>query len=245
MTLIASHRGGALLWAENSPTAFRNTAALGVDQVEFDIHPTADGEIVVIHDATLDRTTSGSGPVAERTLGELKALSLKVTEDEHMLTLAELAAIFAPTDIALRMEVKADQAHVPYRGLLAQALEVLDAQDMRARTVVTSFQADVVAEAATIEGLAEVIWLVSPAVQDAIGLGGIFAVAAEVGVRSVSLRANRMDANVLGALRSRGLSVGAWAVNDDETIGRMLELGADVFTTDIPTHALALRATLG
>src|SRR5271170_593905 len=103
MTLIASHRGGALLWAENSPTAFRKTAALPVDQVEFDIHPTADGEIVVIHDATLDRTTSGSGPVAARTLAELKALLLKVTEDEHMLTLAELVAVFAPTAIRLRM----------------------------------------------------------------------------------------------------------------------------------------------
>ena len=87
MTLIASHRGGALLWPENSPTAFRETAALPVDQVEFDIHPTADGEIVVIHDATLDRTTTGTGPVAARTLAQLRALSLKVTEDDHMMTL--------------------------------------------------------------------------------------------------------------------------------------------------------------
>ncbi len=241
MTLIASHRGGALLWAENSPTAFRNTAALPVDQVEFDIHPTADGGIVVIHDATLDRTTSGTGPVAARTLAELQALSLKVTEDERMLTLAELAALFAPTGIALRMEIKPDHTHHPYRGLLDQALSVLDEQGMRARTVVTSFQADTVAEAATQPGLADVIWLVSPSVQDDIGLGGIVGVTAETGVRTVCLRHNRLDQAALHELRSRGLSVGAWAVNDDAAIRRMLDLGVDVFTTDLPTHALALR----
>jgi glycerophosphoryl diester phosphodiesterase len=241
MTLIASHRGGALLWAENSPTAFRETAALPVDQVEFDIHPTADGEIVVIHDATLDRTTTGTGPVAARTLAQLKALSLKVTEDEHMMTLGEVAELFAPTNITLRMEVKPDHLHHPYPGLLPRVLAVLDAHDMRERTVVTSFQADTVAEATTIEGLADVIWLVSPMVQDDIGLGGIVAVTGEVGVRAVSLRANRMDERVAAELRARGLAVGAWAVNDDDTIRRILALGVDVFTTDIPTHALALR----
>jgi glycerophosphoryl diester phosphodiesterase len=241
MTLIASHRGGALLWAENSPTAFRNTAALPVDQVEFDIHPTADGEIVVIHDATLDRTTTGTGPVAARTLAQLRALSLKVTEDEHMMTLGEVAQLFTATAIALRMEVKPDHLHHPYPGLLPQALAVLDAHGMRGRTVVTSFQADTVAEAITMQGLADVIWLVSPRVQDDIGLGGIVAVTEEIGVRTVSLRANRMDERVVAEFRARGLSVGAWAVNDDETIRRMLELGVDVFTTDIPTRALALR----
>jgi glycerophosphoryl diester phosphodiesterase len=64
MTDIASHRGGALLWPENSRIAFENTAKLQVEQVEFDVHPTRDGKLVVIHDDTLDRTTDGKGPVA-------------------------------------------------------------------------------------------------------------------------------------------------------------------------------------
>ena len=64
MTDIASHRGGALLWPENSRIAFEQTAKLPVEQVEFDVHPTRDGKLVVIHDDTLDRTTDGKGPVA-------------------------------------------------------------------------------------------------------------------------------------------------------------------------------------
>jgi glycerophosphoryl diester phosphodiesterase len=241
MTLIASHRGGSLQWPENSPTAFRNTAALPVDQVEFDIHPTADGEIVVIHDATLDRTTNATGPVATRTLAELRAITLNGTAGEHMFSLAELAALFAPTAITLRMEVKYDSYHVPYPGLLARALEVLDAAGLRSRTVVTAFPADTVAEAVATPGLAGAIWLVAPPVQDDIGLNGIAAVAAAIGVRAVGIRENRLDAGVLGKLRAHGLAVGAWAVNDEAAIRKVLDLGVDVFTTDIPSRALALR----
>jgi len=240
MTLIASHRGGSLEWPENSPMAFRHTAALPVDQVEFDIHPTADGEIVVIHDATLERTTDGSGPVAARTLAELKALTLRGTADDRMLTLAELAALFAPTAITLRMEVKPDNAHCPYPGLLPRALAVLDAAGMRGRTVVTSFQAETVAEAAAAPGLAGAIWLVAPPVQDDIGVASIAAVAGAIGVSAVGLRHNRLDEAVIGRLRASGLAVGAWAVNDEAAICAVLALGVDVFTTDIPTRALAL-----
>lgn len=241
MTLIASHRGGALEWPENSPTAFRRTAALAVDQVEFDIHPTADGALVVHHDATLERTTSGHGAVAAHSLAELRALTLKGTEGEAMLTLAELAALFAPTRIGLRMELKPDAGHVPYPGLLAAALAVLDAAGLRGRTVVTSFQADSVAEAVRAPGLAGAIWLVAPLVQDDIGLGGVVAVARAMGCGAVGIRQNRLDAAVLARLRAGGLAVGAWAVNSEEAIRRMLGLGVDVFTTDMPTTALALR----
>ncbi len=240
-TMIASHRGGALQWPENSPTSFANTAKLAVDQVEFDIHPTADGEVVVMHDSTLDRTSNGTGPIAKCSLAELKALTLTGTDGEAMLTLAELCAIFAPTAITLRMEVKYDTNRRPYPGLLAKALTVLDQFNLRRRTVITSFLADTVAEAAAIPGTAGAIWLVSPDVQDYVGLLGIAAVARGAGAKTIGIRHNRLDADVLGALRSQGLSVGAWAVNDEAAIRKVLALGVDVFTTDIPTTALALR----
>jgi glycerophosphoryl diester phosphodiesterase len=240
MTLIAAHRGGALEWPENSPTAFRRSAALGVDQIEFDIHPTADGEIVVIHDATLDRTTSGSGPVAARTLAELRAVTLNDTDGQHLLTLAEVCAIFAATEVTLRIEVKYDPAHRAYPGLVGQALAVLDRAGLRGRTVMTGFQAGTVAEAAQAGGLAGTIWLVSALVQDDIGPDGIVAVCRAAGLGHVSLREARLDAGLLGRLRA-DLGVGAYAVNDAAAIGRALALGVDVFTTDVPSLALRMR----
>ena len=240
MTLIASHRGGALLWPENSPTSFRHTAALEVDQVEFDIHPTSDGEIVVIHDATLDRTTNGSGRVASCSLAALKALTLTGT-DEAMLTLAELAALFAPTSITLRMEVKTDVDHLSYPGLLTQALGVLETAGMRGRTVVTSFNLAIAAAAAEQGGLAGAIWLVSPEVQRQMGIDAVRQAAVAHGIGRVGLRCTHLDAAVLAELRAAGLGVGAWAVNDALAMADMLALGVDVFTTDLPTTALLLR----
>ena len=241
MTLIASHRGGALEWPENSPSAFRATAGLPVDQVEFDVHPTADGEIVVFHDATLERTSNGRGEVAAQTLAELKALVLDGTDGEHMLTLAELADIFLPTGIVLRMEVKTDARKAVYPGLLEKALAVLDARGLRARTVVTSFDLAVAAQAAASAGLVQAIWLVSPDVQARIGVAGIVSTALEAGVSMVGIRCTRLDASVLHGLREGGLAVGSWATNDSLQIAAMLRLGVDVFTTDRPSQALLLR----
>ncbi len=95
--LFAAHRGGALLWAENSLLAFRNALALGADFLELDVHLTRDGEVVVIHDATLDRTTTGTGPVRERTLAELRAVRLKdrggAVLEESVPTLDQVVAL--------------------------------------------------------------------------------------------------------------------------------------------------------
>lgn len=242
MTLIASHRGGSLEAPENSPTSFRHTAGLAVEQVEFDIHPTADGHIVVVHDATLDRTTDGTGPVAARTLAELRRLTIAGTAADRIMTLPEVIEVFRPTGIALRMEVKSDPAHQPYPGLLANALRLLDAAGMRGRTVVTSFLAPIVAEAVQAPGLLGRIWLVAPGVMDDIGLEGVVAAAEAHAIGHVGIRASRLDARVLAHLRTAGLGVGAWAVNDPDAVRRMLDLDVEVFTTDIPAQALAIRA---
>ncbi|HEY9546194.1 MAG TPA: glycerophosphodiester phosphodiesterase family protein, partial [Solimonas sp.] len=71
--LISAHRGGAAYAPENTMTAFANAARLGVDELEMDTQLTADGELVVIHDDTLDRTTNCSGSVGAMTLADIEA----------------------------------------------------------------------------------------------------------------------------------------------------------------------------
>jgi hypothetical protein len=69
-----AHRGGAKRWPENTLVAFRNAAELGYQHIETDVHETSDGELVLFHDPTLDRTTNGRGNLADCTLAELKRL---------------------------------------------------------------------------------------------------------------------------------------------------------------------------
>lgn len=71
---VAAHRGWSEAYPENTMEAFRAAVALGVDQLETDIRITGDGELVLIHDATVDRTTNGTGLVREKTLEELQRL---------------------------------------------------------------------------------------------------------------------------------------------------------------------------
>lgn len=71
---IVCHRGANTIAPENTLPAFECALAAGFDVIELDLHITADGEIVVIHDPTLDRTTNGTGPVTQQTLAELRKL---------------------------------------------------------------------------------------------------------------------------------------------------------------------------
>ena len=74
--LVMAHRGGKGLWPENTLYAFEQATLLGVDVLEMDLHSTADGALVVLHDSTVDRTTDGTGPIHDLTLVQAQALEL-------------------------------------------------------------------------------------------------------------------------------------------------------------------------
>lgn len=107
---VSAHRGGARCRPENTLAAFRHAVALGVHQIEFDVRGTADGEIVVIHDATLDRTTDGAGKVCDRTLAELRRLDAAQGwrpefAGEPIPTLDEALAVL-PSDVWVNVQIK-------------------------------------------------------------------------------------------------------------------------------------------
>ena len=135
-----AHRGNRVACPENTLAAFRRALDDGADIMETDLHVTADGEFVCIHDATVDRTTDGSGPVAGMTLAQLKALSASYGrpgfEAERIPTLAELAELLSP-DVALAIELKSD--HFLWPDVTRRLVKALTASAVRDRTVVLSF----------------------------------------------------------------------------------------------------------
>ncbi len=137
---VIAHRGNSVATPENTLAAFRRAIDDGADIVETDLHLTRDGVFVCIHDATLDRTTDGHGPVADLTLAEIKRYSASYGRPafaaERIPTLDELSAIL-PLHIALALELKTDrflESHVA-RHLVDQ----LGASGVKDRTVVLSF----------------------------------------------------------------------------------------------------------
>ena len=243
MTEIASHRGGALLWAENSRLAFEQTARLPVEQVEFDVHPSRDGRLVVIHDATLERTTDGAGAVCQHDWAELSRLILKGSGGQRMLLLDEVIEIFRPTSIILRLEMKAGPNRVPYPDHPARIVAALRAgghprahgDDQLPARHRGRGAAPRHADAPCLAGDARDPGRYRPR-------GGDRPCAQADGVPMLGLRGNVLDAATVAKVRQAGLGIGGWACNDAAAIAKMFDLGVDVFTTDRPDLALETRA---
>lgn len=140
---VMAHRGNRVYCPENTLASFRRAIDEGADIIETDLHLTADDILVCIHDATLDRTTNGNGPVAEKTLAELKQLSasygLPEFEAERIPTLDELIPLL-PADRALALELKTDRFLEP--AIARQLLNQLRLGGIFDRTVLLSFHLD-------------------------------------------------------------------------------------------------------
>ena len=241
MTEIAAHRGGAALWPENSAAAFEGAARLGVEQVEFDVQLSADGVPVVFHDATLDRMTDGAGPLAERTLADLKALRL-AQGGGPILTLDETLEILCPSTLTLRCEIKPGPGMAPYPGIVERALSAFARRDLLARTVITSFHLPTLGTAgAAATPPAGRIWLVATPVLKLLSARHVAAAARREGVGDIAVRLADLDEAALAQLRGDGLAVGAYAVLEDSEIARALDLGLGVAAADRPDAALRLR----
>jgi glycerophosphoryl diester phosphodiesterase len=135
-----AHRGNRVACPENTLAAFRRALGDGADLLETDLWVAADGPFVCIHDATLERTTDGTGPVEARTLAELKRLSASFGRygfaAERIPTLAEVAALLPP-DRGLALELKSDRFLDPEVG--RRLGEELAAIGVLERCVVLSF----------------------------------------------------------------------------------------------------------
>lgn len=141
--LVIGHRGNAAHAPENTMESFRQAVAIGVDALELDVHVTADGEVVVIHDPTLDRTTDGSGRVDRMRLTEVQSFDagFRFTADRGATWPYRASGVTVPTlaevisalpDTPLLVEVKTEAAS----GATRTVIESLGAQ---ARCIVASF----------------------------------------------------------------------------------------------------------
>jgi glycerophosphoryl diester phosphodiesterase len=244
-TIIAAHRGGALEAPENSPTSFRHASGLAVDYVEFDVHPSADGQLVVHHDAVLGRITDLTGPVAATPWADIAKAKIKGTDGERPLLLDEVIDIFEPTAIDLRLEIKSAADGVPYPGLEAEIANALVQRKMLPRTLISAFNIDTLGRFRDIAAPRDFLWLVSPQTFRQIGgIGSVLAVAQRFGIPEIAPRIQVMNEGVVAAGKAAGIRVGAYAVNEEADIRAMLALGVSAFTSDRPTLALKLRDEL-
>ena len=245
MTLITGHRGARNLWAENSLTGFRNALRLGVDAIEFVVHLTKAGELVVIHDATLERTTDGSGPVRDLTPEARASVELRET-DETIPTLDEVLAVLAPGDGPdLHVEIKIDETGTPYPGIAEKVADALARFGVEGRSHLTSFDTSVLDDCR--RHAPDVARLVSVNASWAAKQGGLAAFLAAVDglVDIVAVHHELLDAEWNLATRTLPLDrLCVWTLNDEPAIRHWLGRGIGHLASDSPDLALRLRAAL-
>jgi glycerophosphoryl diester phosphodiesterase len=240
---IAAHRGGARLWPENSLTAFRGAVGLGVDLVEMDVHQTRDGEVVVIHDPTLDRTTTGHGVVHDFSWAELGAITIRGTADERLPRLAEVLALLRPTSVGLLLEIKSAPGGGRYPGIEERVLALVRDAEMTGRTRVMAFDWAILERLRMLSPSVRLTGLLAQ--QGSERLGGVSSVAARLrtlGANDLGIERTLLSAEAIRAAHQAGLTIGVWTVNDGEELRRALAGGVDYVTTDQPDVALRLRA---
>jgi glycerophosphoryl diester phosphodiesterase len=226
MTMIYAHRGASATHPENTLRAFQHALALGVDGIELDVHATADGIPVVIHDRDVRRTTDGTGYVDETPLERLEAFD--AGDGERVPTLAEVLALVG--DAAhLDVEIKGTGIERAVLGVLAQYPAV--------RWAISSFAWDTLRTVRQLDSLAEV-WPLAERVGD-----DLVAVAAELGSPAVSLFTDAYTAETAAELRDAGLRVIVWTVNDPREARRVSDLGAFALCTDDPQRISAIDRT--
>lgn len=242
MTLITGHRGARNLWAENSLTGFRNVLDLGVDAVEFDVHLTTAGELVVIHDATLDRTTDHTGPVRALLPEARQKVMLKDTH-EAIPTLSEVLEVLAPANrLAFHIEIKADETGTPYQGIVERVAGEIGRFGIGSRSCLTSFDTSVLEDCR--RQAPAIVRLVSISAISAEKHGGISQFLEKIDglAKLVAVHYELLEAEwdiITDAVPIEDLCV--WTVNDEETIRRWLARGIGHLTSDAPDLALKLR----
>lgn len=247
MTDIASHRGGARIWPENSRIAFRNSAVLPVDFIEFDIHRSRDGVLVVHHDSVLGRTASGAGAVGDMDWATLQAVELIGTEGETIPSFDEVLDILEPSGIRLRIELKTRQGGERYPGIEAQVVARLQERCLLDRTTFTSFDLPTLVELLRLAPATPTIWLIADKllVPPARDLRGLCRKAGVAGVPEIAIRiAQARDGDGEACCRE-AVKLGYYGAHDEPAIRKAFVDGVTAFTTDRPDIAIAVRRAIG
>jgi glycerophosphoryl diester phosphodiesterase len=231
--LVVAHRGASAVAPENTLAAFRAALDLGCMAVECDVHLSADGVPVVIHDARVDRTTSGSGAVASLTAEQLRSV------DAGAWFGAQFAGERVPTlDEALEVCAGRARLFVELKSgggsILAEAAMAAIARHPETDVAVISFDAELVQAVAQRRADVPVGLLVAE--RNVRRQGHVKSVQATRAVSAgfIAPQATAAGNGLIEAAHGQGLLVSVWTVDDPRAMRRLSDLGVDAVTTNDP-----------
>ncbi|MDY0322942.1 MAG: glycerophosphodiester phosphodiesterase [Candidatus Carbobacillus sp.] len=232
--LIFAHRGASYKAPENTMVAFQLALEEGADGIELDVHVSADGVPVVIHDARLERTTNGRGWITEWTVKELKTLDAGSWFDpeydqERIPLLEEVLAWIKPTSLHLNIELK--DAPKMSQDILERVVALVRAYDLGERVVISSFHHERLVH----------LKAIAPEIERAIlyvaRLYQPWVYAAYVGASALHPYFEAVDARYVREVRAQGLAIRPYTVDDPQRIRELSAFGVTAVITNTPQQA--------
>ncbi len=210
-----AHRGFAAVNPENTLTAVERAVDAGADAVEVDVRRCGTGELVVVHDETVDRVTDGTGRVADLSLSTLQSLDVLGTGAGVPSLSAVVATV--PEDCLLNIELKETGLAETVRAVVA---------DTDSDVLVSSFETTALSEVAAVSDLPRALLCQESALDRA----------RQLDCRAIHPHESVCDREFVAAAHDAGLRVNAWTVRSQETARRLAEAGVDGLIADAPGY---------
>ncbi len=240
--VIYAHRGASAYAPENTMASFRKALNMGAGGIELDVHLSADGHLVVIHDETVDRVSNGKGLVRDKTLKELKSLDFGSWysgdfANEKMPELFEVFQLLSSGNALLNIEIK--NGPIFYPGIEAKVAEALKKYGMVKRTIVSSFNHYSLVE----------IRKINPEIKTAIlymaGLYEPWVYSKHVGAAAIHPLFYNIVPEIMKGCIENKIIVNPFTVDKPEHIKSMVLAGVDGIITNVPDVALKIVKELG
>ena len=240
--LNIAHRGFRSRYPENTMLAFKKAVEAGCDGIEFDVHLSKDGEAVIIHDETVDRTTDGTGLVGQKTYRELKALNAAKPHPETVdfapiPSLREYFEYMAEQpDIISNIELKTGV--FVYEGIEEVVYRLMKEYGLIDRCIVSSFNHESVLrmkqiDSAVVCGLLVDSWQIRPELY-----------VRELGIECYHPSAYCVTPKLVAALHNAGVRINPWFGSIQCDYRQLIGMGVDSLITDYPEKITALLKDL-
>ncbi len=249
--LVVAHRGGAALAPENTLAAFENALKIGVDQVECDVHVSKDGELVVMHDPDVSRTTNGAGQIGQMTLVEIQKLNDAAKfgngswPEQKVPTLGQVLDL-VKGKAGVQIEIKVAAGNTRYSGIEKKVADLLNAKGMTDKAIVISFDFPTLKDIKAIEpriktgALVNVQWMTQRMTKTPEQI--LDEVIQTTGADYFLPTSSSVNEALVKATHARGLKLGTWTVDASAEMKRLAGWGVDAITSNKPDE---LKRALG
>ncbi len=250
-----AHRGGSLLAPENTMAAFRNALTMPVDAVELDVQMSRDGQLIVFHDATVDRVTDGEGNILDLDFAYLRSLNAAAhfpggwPQAEQIPTLREVLAL-AKGRVHVSIEIKLaerDNAYWRYPKIVEAVVREVRAAKMMDKVQIISFDWQTLNNLRKVEpslmtgaNVSRELW--SP--EDSNAVENLCKRVTAIGCNWINMDRKLFTTDMLPVIRANRLKLGLWTVNSRDELRLQIANGVDSLTTDRPDFFESLQDEL-